>query len=246
MSKIVMNAYDFQYQSVWLERAKDTSYPMWQRIGFLALGTHKANGHAPLARGELARIICRRDGEPASPQQVTDALRDAKRRGWISTESNRHCLVVPPHAVKGGLPVGGEKTPCPIHHGTTRDPMIPPTRKALQDQPAESTDTLMAIAQDAQSEEPAEPEPVTESCSAAPGVARSDVNTAAPRPDVGEQPPVGENSEVEVKVSTKQCAMVGCADPTYGCADHCQPCLKEVKAQNMAARRESIYAKDRR
>jgi hypothetical protein len=52
-------------------------------------------------------------GEPLSPSSVSNAIKLAKNAGWIGRESSSRCLVVPPHAVQGGIGHPNER--CPIH-----------------------------------------------------------------------------------------------------------------------------------
>jgi hypothetical protein len=101
------NPFAFHYQGVWVERSTDPSLATWLRVAALAFGSHKKNGHATFASGELAKLLAKPgpDGVPKSPSasSVANAIRIAKRKGWIAQESNARCLVVPPHAVIGGL-----------------------------------------------------------------------------------------------------------------------------------------------
>jgi hypothetical protein len=100
------NPWDRQYQSVWLERSADTSLDNWLRLFALALGRHRANGHANFAPGEIAQCLGKvgpnNEFRPLSNSSVSNAIRLAKDRGWITTESNARCIVMPPHAVAGG------------------------------------------------------------------------------------------------------------------------------------------------
>lgn len=91
-----------QVQHVWQERALDTSAPLptWQRIAFLALARHKADGHADFARGELARLL----GEPPKKNNLNRELRQAVQYGWLDPSSCARCLVLPPHSFRSGPP----------------------------------------------------------------------------------------------------------------------------------------------
>ena len=107
------------YQHVWRERAQDPRLPDWLRVAALAYGKHSANGHANLAPGELARTVStinRRTGEVRPNQNINRAIATALRYGWLAEGSKSRCLVVPSHAVTGGL--GNAYTACAIHSMT--------------------------------------------------------------------------------------------------------------------------------
>jgi hypothetical protein len=106
------------YQSDWHERAWDTGLPLWLRVTCLAYGHHEANGHANFRRGQLLWML----GTPptadspfkAAPgNRVCEAIADAVKRGWLAEGSRTECLVVPAHAIGGGL--GNPNKPCPVH-----------------------------------------------------------------------------------------------------------------------------------
>jgi hypothetical protein len=103
-------------QAVWKERAAsraaNPTMPLWIRVASLAFGCHRRNGHATFKPGEIAEILGT-PGEPLSPSSVSNAVKLAKNAGWIAEESSARCLVVPPHAVQGGL--GHPNDRCPIH-----------------------------------------------------------------------------------------------------------------------------------
>jgi hypothetical protein len=104
------------YQAVWRERAAsraaNPTMPLWIRIASLAFGCHRRNGHAAFKAGEIAEVLGT-PGEPLSPSSVSNAIKLAKNAGWIGRESSSRCLVVPPHAVQGGIGHPNER--CPIH-----------------------------------------------------------------------------------------------------------------------------------
>jgi hypothetical protein len=106
------------YQGVWLERSTDPLLPNWLRVAALAFGKHSKNGHASFASGELRMLLARPgpDGKPKpiSASAVANAIKQAKEKGFIAEESTARCLVVPRHAVTGGLG-GKEWTRCPFH-----------------------------------------------------------------------------------------------------------------------------------
>ncbi len=113
------NPFSFHYQGVWLGRAANPDLPNWLRLASLAFAKHKANGHANFGAGEIAKLLGKRtpDGQrkPLSDSAVSNAIRRAKELGFIAYESHARCLVVPPHAVTGGL--GSSYQLCRIHAG---------------------------------------------------------------------------------------------------------------------------------
>ncbi|WP_131812906.1 hypothetical protein [Mycolicibacterium peregrinum] len=113
----LQNPFAFHYQGVWLERSADTQLPDWLRLASLAFGRHKANGHANFGVGEIAKLLgkCEPDGKvkPLSGPAVSNAIKRAKDHGFIAIASHSRCLVVPPHAVTGGL--GNAYERCRIH-----------------------------------------------------------------------------------------------------------------------------------
>lgn len=113
-----INAWSRHYQSVWLERAGDAELPDWLRVAALAYGSHRANGHALFKRGHVALILAAVDTRtgaltPRSRQSVHRAIRTAIRHGWLVEGSTARCLVVPGHAISGGL--GSPVDDCPQH-----------------------------------------------------------------------------------------------------------------------------------
>lgn len=113
-----INAWSRHYQSVWLERAGDPELPDWLRVAALAYGSHRANGHATFKRGHVALILADVDTDsgaltPRSRQGIYRAIRTAVRHGWLLDGSTARCLVVPGHAITGGL--GSPADECPQH-----------------------------------------------------------------------------------------------------------------------------------
>lgn len=110
-------------QASWQERAGDASLPDWLRVACLAYGSHKANGHALQRPGNVGLVLARLDGvtgeiTPQSRQNVYRAIQAAIRNGWLAEGSTAQCLVVPAHAIQGGL--GNAHETCPQH-----DPVRP-------------------------------------------------------------------------------------------------------------------------
>lgn len=107
-------------QSFWEEVAADTELPLWNRVAALAFACHRRNGHANFVgkNRELAFLL----GKPGKggwehvpSDQISRAIKRAKKAGWIAEESNSRCLVVPHHAIAGGL--GNEHENCSVHVG---------------------------------------------------------------------------------------------------------------------------------
>jgi hypothetical protein len=107
------NPYSMHRQKVWAERAADPNMMLWIRVAALAFGCHRANNHAPFKAGEIAQILGT-PGHPLRASSVSNAIKLAKQSTWIAEESTARCLVVPPHAVEGGL--GHPNDRCHVHH----------------------------------------------------------------------------------------------------------------------------------
>lgn len=89
---------------MWRERAltpkvkgDGPQYPVWMRIGMLALGCHRKDGEAHFCPGELAQVL------GVSEATLRNELKKARDFGWIARESTKTRLIVPPHAVEGGM-----------------------------------------------------------------------------------------------------------------------------------------------
>lgn len=107
------------YHNVWAERSANTALPDWLRVAALAYGRHKANGHAAFGPGDVAHVLGKVDestGVFQPNENVTRAIRTAVRHGFLAEGSKSRCLVVPAHAIEGGL--GNAYAPCPMHEGT--------------------------------------------------------------------------------------------------------------------------------
>jgi hypothetical protein len=114
------NPFAMHRQSFWEEQAA-TLPLLWQRLGAIAFATHKRNGHANFKPGELAMMLGKPGSsgwESLSPSQISNLIASAKKAGWLASESNSRCLVVPHHAITGGLGNEGER--CAVHHGKRR------------------------------------------------------------------------------------------------------------------------------
>lgn len=100
------NPFAMHRQRVWETRAADPDLPDWLRVASLAYGKHRANGHAPFAAGALREAlgtVDRQTGEIKPNANVSRAINTAVRYGFLSSRSKARCLVIPEHAVSGGL-----------------------------------------------------------------------------------------------------------------------------------------------
>lgn len=112
------NAWARHYQSIWHERAGDRTLPAWLRVACLAFGAHAANGHANFGAGQIGLVLGSVDqatGEirPMDKHNVQRAITKAVQFGWLAESSGARCLVVPGHAITGGL--GRADAACPQH-----------------------------------------------------------------------------------------------------------------------------------
>lgn len=117
------NPWGRHYQTVWEERAGDPRMPLWFRVIALAYGKHRANGHAMFKAGQVGLVLGRADpvtGElvPLDRGNVSRAIRTAVEYGLLDKSSGSRCLVVPGHAIEGGL--GSPFEPCPQHDADKR------------------------------------------------------------------------------------------------------------------------------
>lgn len=101
-------------QDHWLDFAGNPNFPDYLRIVFVAYGRHKANGHAVLERGELARYLVRKDGSLPDRRNQWRALARAVQLDYLRAESRALCLVVNSDHVQGGI--GDPDMECPRDH----------------------------------------------------------------------------------------------------------------------------------
>ena len=118
MSPSVANPWAKHYQLPWENRANDRNLPLWLRVACLAYARHEANGHANFRRGQLSWILGTpptgdKPFERVPRQRVIEAINRAIKFEWLDSESCTECLVVPGHAVQGGL--GNPDRLCPVH-----------------------------------------------------------------------------------------------------------------------------------
>ena len=116
------NPFAMHRQAFWEERAADKSLPLWVRVAALAFGCHRRNGHANFIDPPL-KVLLGGPGEHGGwdcvdESSISRALAAAKKAGWLAEESNSRCLVVPRHAISGGL--GNEHELCSVHIGRRR------------------------------------------------------------------------------------------------------------------------------
>ena len=107
------------YQRVWVERAGDPGLPLWLRVASLAYGKHLKNGHAVFRPGEIKKhmtTVNLNTGVLHEPtrQAVSAAIVSAVEHGFLDRTSRTVCLVVPAHAIVGGIG-GTETSACPVH-----------------------------------------------------------------------------------------------------------------------------------
>lgn len=108
------------YQHAWEERSGNPALPKWLRVAALAYGKHAANGHAVFGAGDVALVlgdVDRATGAITPDRNVKRAIDTAVQYGWLASGSKSRCLIVPSHAVSGGL--GNEHATCPQHRGRT-------------------------------------------------------------------------------------------------------------------------------
>ena len=97
-----------RYQNVWEQKAGDPRLPRWLRLASLTHGKHRANGHASFKIGDVALVpstIDDRTGEicTRSRQRVFEAIQSAIEYSLLAKGSTSRYLIVPPHAIEGGL-----------------------------------------------------------------------------------------------------------------------------------------------
>jgi hypothetical protein len=114
----VKNPWARHYQRVWHDRAGDPRLPNWLRVAALAYGSHAANGHAVFKPGQISLVLGHVNSDtgevrPLDKGSVQRAIRTAVEYGWLRSGSGTRCLVVPGHAITGGL--GNADDECPQH-----------------------------------------------------------------------------------------------------------------------------------
>jgi hypothetical protein len=122
------NPWARHYQIEWENRAADHTLPLWLRMTCLAYGRHEANGHAIFKRGDLSWILGKppHDDEPfkrVDKYTLREAIKRAVKHGWLEKGSCVECLIVPAHAIAGGL--GDADKSCPVHERKRPKPPRP-------------------------------------------------------------------------------------------------------------------------
>jgi hypothetical protein len=107
-------------QSFWEMKSGSPNLPRWLRVVAYAYGMNRANGHAPLEPGDLAAVLSTVDpetGEIVVPRRdvISIAIDTAVKYEFLDPQSSARCLVVPLHAIEGGLK-GKPGDPCPRPH----------------------------------------------------------------------------------------------------------------------------------
>lgn len=105
-----------QFQSEWELRSGDDRLPKWMRVAALAMGKHRANGHAQFAPGDLALTFGEVDqdtGEIFPDRHVGEHINRAVSLGWLANGSGTRCLIVPGHTYRTAP--GNPTEPCRWH-----------------------------------------------------------------------------------------------------------------------------------
>lgn len=94
-------------QETYLTDALNPRWPGPLRVAFVAYARHKANGHAFLKQGELAKLLplgVGDDGLMVTPtrQTLNRWIAVAIEHGFLAEGSKLLCLIVPAHRVQGG------------------------------------------------------------------------------------------------------------------------------------------------
>ena len=109
--------WSIHYQQPWKDEAANPRLPMPLRVTFLALGNHRANGHANFRQQEVANALGRYDDSGtwvlADRRTVYRAIAQAIEWKLLEAGSRAMCLIVPKHRATGGP--GDENEPCKRH-----------------------------------------------------------------------------------------------------------------------------------
>jgi len=115
-------------QDHWLDFAGNPNFPDYLRIVFVAYGRHRANGHARLDQGELARFLVRKDGTLPDRRNTRHSIDRAVDLGYLMPTSRALCLVSSLH-VQGGI--GDPDRRCDRDH-TMRGKDVAGVRRSAQ------------------------------------------------------------------------------------------------------------------
>jgi hypothetical protein len=110
-------------QDGWLEFTGNPRFPDYLRIAFVAWGLHRANGHARLNPGELARFLVRPDGTLPDRRSIRHSIDRAVEFGFLLPSSKALCLVVSTMHVQGGI--GDPDRRCGRDHAVRQKDAVP-------------------------------------------------------------------------------------------------------------------------
>ncbi|MCW8217833.1 MULTISPECIES: hypothetical protein [Streptomyces] len=89
-------------QEQYKRRARDPRFDYAHRVEYAAMGWANQIGHAEFPQDELNKILVDKEGKVPSNNALNNHVRKAKGWGFIETESNRRCLILPvSHFQKG-------------------------------------------------------------------------------------------------------------------------------------------------
>ncbi len=106
------------YFTFWAGRAQSKDIPGWLRIVALAYSSHQKNGHAPFHLGGKSTLYesLGIDDSRNSKLNLQRDIRKAVANGFLSPESNIHCLVLPDEICGGAK--GHAFADCKLHRET--------------------------------------------------------------------------------------------------------------------------------
>lgn len=90
-------------QEQYKRRARDPRFDYAHRVEYAAMGWANQIGHAEFPPDELNKILADRDGKVPSNNALNNHVRKAKGWGFIETESNRRCLILPVFHFQKGI-----------------------------------------------------------------------------------------------------------------------------------------------
>lgn len=117
-------------QDQWLDFAGNPNFPDYLRIVFVAYGRHRANGHARLVSGEIARFLVRKDGTLPDRRNVRQSIDRAINLGYLMPTSRALCLVVSSRHVQGGI--GDPDRRCDRDHTVRRQKDVAGVRPSAE------------------------------------------------------------------------------------------------------------------
>ncbi|MFC9081970.1 hypothetical protein ACFTY7_34215 [Streptomyces sp. NPDC057062] len=90
-------------QEQYKRRARDPRFDYAHRVEYAAMGWANQIGHAEFPPDELNKILADKDGKVPSNNALNNHVRKAKGWGFIETESNRRCLILPVFHFQKGI-----------------------------------------------------------------------------------------------------------------------------------------------